>query len=149
MRWFCHVARSHSITALDRGIDLVDISSATNIAGSKFDSHKNAVAPKGKLDKSVTAAKYTSFISLLDSTELGRFGLHNGTNRAGCARRFAHLEYHAAGDPDDNTLIDAKWESIALAPVGDSANPHDYFLFTAVSTRIYYSIRTLTCAIVR
>ncbi len=29
-------------------------------------------------------------------------------------------------------LIDAKWESLALAPVGDSANPHDYFLFTVV-----------------
>lgn len=95
-----------------KGIDLVDISGATNIAGSKFDSHKNAVAPKGKLDKSVTPATYTSFVSLIDATELARFGLHNG-------------------DPSDATLIDAKWESIALAPVGDSQFPHDYFLFTA------------------
>lgn len=36
------------------------------------------------------------------------------------------------GDPADATLIDAKWESIALVSVGDSAFPHDYFLFTAV-----------------
>ena len=51
----------------------------TNIAGSKFDSHKNAVAPKGKLDKSVTPAVYTPFVSLINSTQLTRFGLHNGT----------------------------------------------------------------------
>ena len=38
------------------------------------------------------------------------------------------------GDPSSATLIDAKWESIALAPVGDSAFPNDYFLFTAVRT---------------
>ena len=62
-----------------RGIDLVDISSATNIANSSFDSHKNPVAKKGKLDKSVTPAIYTSFVSLVDSTQLARFGLHNGT----------------------------------------------------------------------
>ena len=61
-----------------RSIDLVDIAGATNIAGSKFDSHKNAVAPKGKLDSSVTPATYTQFISLIDPTELARFGLHNG-----------------------------------------------------------------------
>jgi len=36
-------------------------------------------------------------------------------------------------DPDDITLLDAKWESLSLAPVNDSAFPDDYFLFTAVS----------------
>ena len=61
-----------------RSIDLIDISAATNISGSKFDSHKNAVAPKGKLDKSVTPAVYTPFVSLINSTQLARFGLHNG-----------------------------------------------------------------------
>ncbi|EKM53195.1 uncharacterized protein PHACADRAFT_30229 [Phanerochaete carnosa HHB-10118-sp] len=91
-----------------KGIDLIDISAATNIAGSEFDSHKNAVAPKGKLDSSVTPATYTPFVSLINSTELARFG-----------------------DPSDATLIDAKWESIALTPVGDSQFPNDFFLFTA------------------
>ncbi|PSR78073.1 hypothetical protein PHLCEN_2v7590 [Hermanssonia centrifuga] len=61
-----------------KGIDLVDITSATNIAGSSFDSHKNPVAKKGKLDKSVTPAVYTAFVSLINSTQLARFGLHNG-----------------------------------------------------------------------
>ncbi|KAI0084970.1 esterase-like activity of phytase-domain-containing protein [Irpex rosettiformis] len=99
-------------TSAYKGIDLVDFSSATNIAGSKFDSHKNAVAPKGKLDKSVTPATYTPFVSLIDTTNLARFGLHNG-------------------DPVDQTLIDAKWESIALVRVGDPSSPDDFFLFTA------------------
>ncbi|KAI0777990.1 esterase-like activity of phytase-domain-containing protein [Irpex lacteus] len=99
-------------TSAYKGIDLVDFSSATNIAGSKFDSHKNAVAPKGKLDTSVIPATYTSFVSLIDPTNLARFGLHNGGQA-------------------DQTLIDAKWESIALVHAGDSAFPDDFFLFTA------------------
>lgn len=40
-------------------------------------------------------------------------------------------------------LIDAKWESLALAPVGDAANPNDYFLFTAVRTHFLYHITYL------
>ena len=50
---------------------------------------------------------------MVDSTQLKRFGLHNDT-------------------PDDLTLIDGKWESLALAPVDDPAYPDDYFLFTVV-----------------
>ncbi|KAI0070561.1 hypothetical protein K474DRAFT_767559 [Panus rudis PR-1116 ss-1] len=92
--------------------DLIDITGATNIAGSKFDQAKNPIAKKGKLDKSITPATYASFVSFIDDTQLARFGLHNG-------------------DPNDQTLIDAKWESLALAPVGDPANPDDFFLFTA------------------
>lgn len=46
-------------------------------------------------------------------TQLARFGLHNG-------------------DPGDQTLINAKWESLALAPLEDPKFPNDYFLFTAV-----------------
>ncbi|KAK7689375.1 hypothetical protein QCA50_007167 [Cerrena zonata] len=92
--------------------DLIDISSATNIAGTKFDSPKNPIAKKGKLDKSITAATYVGFVDFIDDTQLARFGLHNG-------------------DPADQTLIDAKWESLALAPVDDPLFPDDFFLFTA------------------
>lgn len=92
--------------------DLVDITKATNIAGTKFDSSSNPVAKSGKLDKSVTAATYTGFVDMIDDDQLARFGLHND-------------------DPADETLIDAKWESLALAPVGDTAFPNDFFLFTA------------------
>ncbi|TFK34249.1 esterase-like activity of phytase-domain-containing protein [Crucibulum laeve] len=92
--------------------DLFSISKATDIHGSKFDDPANPLAVKGKLDKSIVPATYISFVNFVDATQLARFGLHNGS-------------------PSDQTLIDAKWESLALAPVNDSAFPDDYFLFTA------------------
>lgn len=46
-----------------------------------------------------------------------------------CSRLFT---VYLAGSPNDETLIDAKWESLTLAPVGDPAFPDDFFLFTAV-----------------
>ncbi|CAE6453719.1 unnamed protein product [Rhizoctonia solani] len=90
--------------------DLFDISDATDIHGTKFDGAA-AVAPKGKLDKTVVPATYVPFVNYLNSTQLSRFGLHND-------------------EPTDRTLIDAKWESFALAPVLDAAAPDDYFLIT-------------------
>ncbi|CAE6401801.1 unnamed protein product [Rhizoctonia solani] len=93
-----------------RQADLFDISNATDIHGTKFDG-ATPVAPKGKLDKSVVPATYVPFVNYLDSKQLGRFGLHND-------------------EPTDRTLIDAKWESFALAPVLDTATPDDYFLIT-------------------
>ncbi|KAJ7863981.1 esterase-like activity of phytase-domain-containing protein [Mycena olivaceomarginata] len=91
--------------------DLFSIANATDIHGTSFDSPATPVAPKGKLSKSVNPATYVSFVDYADATQLARFGLHNG-------------------DPDDNTCLDAKWESLTLAPVGDTA-PNDFFLFTA------------------
>ena len=61
-----------------RQADLIDISNATNIAGSKFDSSKNPIAKKGKLDKSITPATYVGFVDFIDDDQLARFGLHNG-----------------------------------------------------------------------
>jgi len=40
---------------------------------------------------------------------------------------------YCVGSPDDPTLLSAKWESLALASVGDPNFPDDYFLFTVVS----------------
>jgi hypothetical protein len=93
-------------------IDLFSIAKATDIHGTKFDLPANPIATNGKLTSGITSATYTSFVNILDATQLARFGLHNGS-------------------PNDQTLIDAKWESIALAPVTDPAFPNDYFLFTA------------------
>ncbi|CAE6398928.1 unnamed protein product [Rhizoctonia solani] len=90
--------------------DLFDISNATDIHGTKFDG-TTPVAPKGKLDGSVIPATYVPFVNYLDSKQLGRFGLHND-------------------EPTDRTLIDAKWESFALAPTLDTTAPDDYFLVT-------------------
>ncbi|TFY75187.1 hypothetical protein EWM64_g8824 [Hericium alpestre] len=78
----------------------------------KFDDPSNPVAKKGDLDKDVDPATYVGFVDYVDKTQLARFGLHNGK-------------------PDDQTLINAKWESLALAPASDPDFPDDYFLFTA------------------
>ncbi|KAG9223789.1 hypothetical protein CCMSSC00406_0004870 [Pleurotus cornucopiae] len=96
------------IDASYKHADLVDISQATNIRGSKFDNPANPVAPGGKLDKSVTPATLTEFVDFIDKDQLARFG-----------------------EPNDETLIDAKWESFTLAPVDDPVFPNDYFLFIA------------------
>ncbi|THH12399.1 hypothetical protein EW145_g61 [Phellinidium pouzarii] len=92
--------------------DLIDISQATDIHDTKFDSPANPISLNGTLDASITPATYVPFVDFINSTQLARFGLHNG-------------------DPIDPTLIDAKWESLALAPCEDAASPDDYFLFTA------------------
>lgn len=60
-----------------RSIDLVDITNATDIHGTTYDG-LTPVAPKGKLVSSVKPAAYASFVSLIDATQLARFGLQNG-----------------------------------------------------------------------
>ncbi|KAF9464214.1 esterase-like activity of phytase-domain-containing protein [Collybia nuda] len=92
--------------------DLFSIAGATDIHGTKFDNPANPIATDGKLVSTITPATYVSFVNFVETMGLARFGLHNGS-------------------PNDETLIDAKWESLTLAPVGDPAFPDDFFLFTA------------------
>ncbi|UVK46066.1 esterase-like activity of phytase family protein [Mesorhizobium sp. AR07] len=98
-------------TSLYRQINIVDVSAATDIAGTDFDKDK-PVAPKGVVDSSVTPAKLTPFIDINDNAELGRFGLHNGA-------------------PNDHNNLSEKWEAMSLASVLDPKLPDDYFLFVA------------------
>ena len=63
-----------------RQADLLDISNATDIHGSKFDDPSNPISPNGVLDSSITPGTYVSFVSFIDDTQLGRFGVHNGMN---------------------------------------------------------------------
>ncbi|GJJ08810.1 hypothetical protein Clacol_003029 [Clathrus columnatus] len=94
-----------------KNIDLFDISQATNIANTGFDEPSNPIANNGTIVKGITPAQYQPFISMIDSTQLGRFGLHNGK-------------------PINSSLLNSKWESLAVAPVGDPDFPDDYFIFT-------------------
>jgi hypothetical protein len=98
-------------TSLYRSIDLVDVSAATDIAGSAYDADK-PVAPKGVLDPSVKPATRTPFIDLNNNTDLARFGLHNGA-------------------PNDRNNLSEKWEAMSLASTLDPQQPDDYFLFVA------------------
>ena len=98
-------------TSVYRQINIVDLSSATDIAGTDFDKDK-PVAPKGVVDASVTPAKLTPFIDVNDNAQLGRFDLHNGA-------------------PNDHNNLSEKWEAMSLASVLDPKLPDDYFLFVA------------------
>jgi hypothetical protein len=93
-----------------RSVDLLDISGATNIAGTAYDSPGTPVAPNGVLNSAITPAKYQKFLDINDNIQLNRFGLHNGA-------------------PNDANDLYEKWESLAVVPVGDRQAPHDYFLF--------------------
>jgi len=98
-------------TSLYRQINVVDVSAATDIAGTDFDKDK-PVAPKGVVEPSVVPAKLTPFIDINDNAQLGRFGLHNGA-------------------PNDHNNLSEKWEAMSLASVLDPKLPDDYFLFVA------------------
>ena len=61
-----------------RSIDLLDISGATNIAGTAYDTATTPVAPKGVLNSSIKPVTYQKFLDINDNAQLNRFGLHNG-----------------------------------------------------------------------
>jgi hypothetical protein len=93
-----------------RSIDLLDISGATNIAGTAYDTAGTPVAPLGVLNGSIKPAAYQKFLDVNDNAQLNRFGLHNGA-------------------PNDSNDLYEKWESMTVVPVGDRQAPNDYFLF--------------------
>ena len=97
--------------SLYRSIDIVDVSTATDIAGSKFDAD-TPIAPKGVLDASVKPATVSQLIDINDSANLARFGLHNGA-------------------PNDRNNLSEKWEAMSFVSVLDPKLPDDYFLFVA------------------
>jgi hypothetical protein len=98
-------------TSVYRRIELLDLSQATDIAGSQYDGLV-PVAPNGKLADGVTPATLTSFIDLNDNAQLSKFGLHNGA-------------------PNGRNNLSEKWEGMALVPARDPKNPNDFFLFVS------------------
>ena len=97
------------VTSRYRKIELLDVSQATNIAGSPFDGTV-PVAPNGKLADGIVPATLKPFIDLNDNSQLSKFGLHNG-------------------EPNDRNNLSEKWEGMALVPALDPAHPRDFFLF--------------------
>jgi hypothetical protein len=98
-------------TSVYRKIEIVDISKATDIAGSQYDG-TIPVAPNGKLADGIVPATLTTFIDIDDNAQLNKFGLHNG-------------------EPNDRNDLYEKWEGMALVPALDAANPRDFFLFVS------------------
>ena len=98
-----------------RHVDVFDISKATSIKDSTNDAATGSIASsKGELDSEITAAEYCSFIDFNVNSQLARFGLHNG------------------GD-QNATLLNEKWESLALVPVNPGTKKSkntEYYLFS-------------------
>lgn len=97
-------------TSLYRTVCLYDITGATNIAGTAYDTAATPISPGGVLAAGLIPAQRTVLIDLNNSAELAKFGLHNGP-------------------ADDVNNISEKWEALALVPAYDAAAPNDYFLF--------------------
>jgi hypothetical protein len=118
-----------------RNADVFDISKATNIKGKKNDDFDGKVASKkGKLDDDVKPAEYCEWLSYNDNDQLGRFGLHNG-------------------GAQDAKLLNEKWESFALAPIGGD----EYFLISVSDNDfvtqngefpsfLFFSLSTIPCS---
>ncbi|KIW01249.1 uncharacterized protein PV09_07291 [Verruconis gallopava] len=95
-------------TSIYRHADVFDISAATNIVG-VYDAVDGQIATsKGVLNASITPAEYCSFIDYNINAQLNRFGVHNG------------------GD-QNSTLLNEKWESLALMP---AEGEDEYYLFS-------------------
>ena len=62
-----------------RQADLISTVGATDIHGTAFDSPSKPIATSGVLSSSIVPATYVGFVNYIDSTQLARFGLHNGT----------------------------------------------------------------------
>jgi hypothetical protein len=99
-----------STTSIYRHVDVFDISNATNILGKSDCTTCSVASSKGVLNKNTTAAAYCSWLDFNVNSQLNRFGVHNG-------------------GAQDATLLNEKWESLALLPVNGSTT-NEYFLFT-------------------
>ena len=94
-----------------KSVLLIDITGATNIAGTTFETTNTPIAPSGVLNSTIVPARQTEVVNLLNATQLGKFGI-NLNNTA----------------PNRLTLTE-KWEGMALAPVLEEGAPQDFFLF--------------------
>lgn len=99
-----------------RHADIFDISSnsgATDIKSAANDATNGSIASStGVLDAGIKAAEYCKFLDYNVNAQLGRFGLHNG-------------------GAQDATLLNEKWESLALVPVdGKDGKDGEWFLFS-------------------
>ncbi len=102
-----------SPTSFYRRIDLIDVTGATNIAGTAYDTG-TSIAPNGALVAAITPVQFASFVDMNDAAQLTKFGLVNGaTNNVNCRTQ----------------CLSEKWEALALVPALDAAKLDDFFLF--------------------
>ena len=100
-----------STTPIFKSVLLVDISGATNLAGSQFETGTTPIASNGSLVAGIVPAAQVELVNLLNLTQLNRFGLNANTR------------------PSNTTSLSEKYEALGLAPVLEEGKPQDFFLF--------------------
>lgn len=105
-----------STTSIYRHIDIFDISGssgATDIKSKDNDQTTGSIASsEGTLNSGIKPAEYCPFLDFNVNSQLERFGVHNG-------------------GAQDSTLLNEKWESLALVPVdGKDGEDGEWFVFT-------------------
>lgn len=102
-----------------KSIYLVDISQATNIAGTPFDTTAGGqVSPNGVLNPAITPARSVELINMLNTPQLARFGLNLNNGAPGQTAQ-------------TNLTISEKWEGMALVPTLQRGRPNDFYLFVS------------------
>ncbi|KAE8153993.1 esterase-like activity of phytase-domain-containing protein [Aspergillus avenaceus] len=103
-----------------RHADIVSISNTTTDLKGRYDAVNASIASsKGTLHSGIVPAEYCSFLDYNVESELAKFGLHNGGSQ-------------------DASLLNEKWEGLALVPVNPShsktarrgKSKEEYFLFS-------------------
>jgi hypothetical protein len=100
-------------TSVYRHIDIFNIDLATDIKGPQFDCSTCAIASSaGVLNSAITPAEYCPFIDFNINAQLNRFGVNNG-------------------GPQNQFLLNEKWESIGMVPVdGKNGDDDEWFVFS-------------------
>lgn len=98
-----------------KSVLLVDISGATNIAGTPYAgttpvSTTAAANGSGALAAGVTPVQQVELVNMLNTTQLAKFGVNVSTK------------------PSTQYTLSEKWEAMGLAPVLEEGKPHDFFL---------------------
>lgn len=98
-----------------KNVLLVDTDGATDLAGTTYESGTTSVLKSPDsvtLKPGIRPMRWVELVNLLNPDQLSRFGLN--------------LSTHPKNQP---LTLSEKWEAMDLAPVFDSANPNDFFLF--------------------
>lgn len=102
-----------------KSIYLVDLSQATNITGTSFETATNGqVSPGGVLRPAITPARSVELVNMLNTPQLARFGLNLNNGAPGQG-------------PQTNLTISEKWEGMALVPTLREGRPNDFYLFVS------------------
>jgi hypothetical protein len=102
-----------------KSIYLVDVSKATNIAGTAFETTPNGqVSPSGVLNPAITPARSVELVNMLNTPQLARFGLNLNNGAPGQSAQ-------------TNLTISEKWEGMALVPTLQKGRPNDFYLFVS------------------